>query len=491
MNTIGLTLFCCAAVPAQSSPPLNLDFARATLDGWAGKGFHLVPGGREASSADARNPARKGLLRYVFDVPHGTGRIRFHARAVLPPDCAADGKLDVLLLGAANRVVPRQIRTATGWASSRSLLTAAAGRSREYAWDVSAHGGQKVQIALVDQDDRPGCHVVCSGFRLERLDEQQRQEFAGAIQTLVQDGKIGPAARYESAHFTAWSNADPDFTVSRLRDCERLHDAFFRHFGGRGFALRPSPVRLMVVVFDSQAGFEAYLGRKMPANLVGVYHPPTNRLVIYDLERNRGIAEHRRKALAVGRRIPFDIDRVQYIGTIERQTRDYCKDANRATTMHEAAHQVSFNCGLLNRDGDVPLWLAEGLACYCEPSEKGAWQGIGAPNPERLAALAAQVSGRVRYVPLATLVGSEDWRKDGSALMPGYAQSWALFRFLMEERPAQLRSYLHLIHSRRVPEHRLTDFRQAFDPDLNRFERRFRQYLTELVARYPVSQVLR
>ena len=28
-----------------------------------------------------------------------------------------------------------------------------------------------------------------------------------------------------------------------------------------------------------------------------------------------------------------------------------------ATTMHEAAHQLSFNCGVLNRQGDLAIWL--------------------------------------------------------------------------------------------------------------------------------------
>ena len=38
-------------------------------------------------------------------------------------------------------------------------------------------------------------------------------------------------------------------------------------------------------------------------------------------------------------------------------------------------------------------------------------------------------------IPLADLVGSGDWRKNGKTLMIGYAQSWALFHLLMHERP--------------------------------------------------------
>jgi hypothetical protein len=493
VNVTALTLIVCGLLPGQAGSLPNVDFARGDLDGWVGDGFRLTTADLGAksplpavTSSDDHNPARKGMLRYVLDVPHGAGLIRFHARPVFAPGCQDDGRLDVLLLGQGNRPVPRQVRTAKGWAPARALLPAEDARPREYAWDVSALAGQRLQIAVVDRDDRPGCHVVCSGFRVERIDEQERREFAGFMLALARDKQLPPMARYESRRFTALGNADPDFTASRLRDCERLYDSFFAHFGRKGFFLKAPPARLMVAVFDSQAGFEAYLGQKTPPNLVGMYHPQTNRLIVYDLQRNRGVAEGKQKALDFSRRIPLDIDRVQFVESVERQTRDYCRDANLATTMHEAAHQLSFNTGLLNRKGDVPLWVAEGLACYCEPAEAGVWQGVGAANPERLRVLAAQARGEARYVPLEELVGSDEWRKDAASILPAYAQSWALFRLLMEERPAALRAYLALIHPRRAPEHRLTDFRQAFGADLAPLERRLRAYLRDLVERHPV-----
>ena len=36
------------------------------------------------------------------------------------------------------------------------------------------------------------------------------------------------------------------------------------------------------------------------------------------------------------------------------------------TLSHEATHQLTFNTGLLNRKGDVPMCIAEGLAVYGE-----------------------------------------------------------------------------------------------------------------------------
>jgi hypothetical protein len=345
-----------------------------------------------------------------------------------------------------------------------------------------------VQIALIDRDDRPGCHIVCSGFRFEQGSEVER-EFARHMKTLADKHKLGAVARSESRHFVAWGNAGRDFTAARLGNCERLYVDFFPHFEAKGFKVRRPAGRLMIAVFDSQSGFEAYLGQKMPSNLVGIYHPPSNRLVIYDIHKNRAVVEGKQKARAMGEKIPLDIDRVQYLGEVERRARMYCDDANVSTTAHEAAHQLSFNCGLLNPKGDVPSWLAEGLACYCESSSRGEWQGVGAPNFERTRALVVGLRGGPwKLVPLAKLVGNDDWRKDAATLLTGYAQSWALFRMLMEERPRALRAYLNLIHDRRAPEHRLTDFRQVFGADLSALERRHQEYLRDMVQRYGPRQ---
>jgi hypothetical protein len=58
-----------------------------------------------------------------------------------------------------------------------------------------------------------------------------------------------------------------------------------------------------------------------------------------------------------------------------------------ATIVHEATHQIAFNCGLQQRYADIPLWLCEGMAVYFEApdltSTRG-WRGIGRVNYPRL-----------------------------------------------------------------------------------------------------------
>jgi hypothetical protein len=220
----------------------------------------------------------------------------------------------------------------------------------------------------------------------------------------------------------------------------------------------------------------------MPTTVTGVYHPPSNRLVVYDYARNRAFLAGKERNAELVRQAANDLDRERLTVAIGRFERDRRDDTNIATVMHEVAHQLSFNSGLLRREGDIPLWLAEGLATYCEPTVNGAWQGIGEPNPHRANGLASQLRGGGGFLSLRALLENDDWlrraeRPEQVAL--GYAQSWALFGLLMRDRPKSLRRYLEIIQGRRTPEHRLADVAECFG-DLAALDRRYQAHLREL-----------
>jgi hypothetical protein len=297
--------------------------------------------------------------------------------------------------------------------------------------------------------------------------------------------KLPQFQRFESKHFVCLSNADDEFTFMRMRNCELIYSLFLDHFYRRGFPVREPGYKMMVASFDCQAGFEAHIGQRMPAGITGVYMKDSNRLVIYDINRNDFIVAKRLTIAARSRDIFSDLDRMRWVETEGRKTRELANDVNISTTMHEVAHQLSFNCGLLNREGDVPLWLAEGLACYCEATRDGTWQGVGEPNPERIDTLAFGLAGRYRYIKLEDLITSEMWFADPSTAVMGYGQSWALFRMLMEERPVEFRRYLARVYTRKSNGNRLQDFQAAFGRDLERFELRYQEYIRELIRAYP------
>src|SRR5205823_3028445 len=131
-----------------------------------------------------------------------------------------------------------------------------------------------------------GCHVLCSGFQIVAGDEFETRDFCRFMVQLTTRHQLPPMMRYDSQHFVALSNADDDFTEMRLGNCELLYGLFCDHFARKGFALHKPSSKLMVAMFDSEAGFSAYLGHKaLPLN-IGIYHPATNRFVIYDYAQN-------------------------------------------------------------------------------------------------------------------------------------------------------------------------------------------------------------
>jgi hypothetical protein len=469
---------------AGQTPALdNLDFHKGSLEGWEGQGF-VLKGGTEGqdfavTSADEGSPTRKGMIRHVVTIPPGISKIRFQAYAATLDVHTSDHRLDVLLAGAGGRLVPKIVRTGAGWRPAPRLLPRWEGKARDYAWDVGKLAGQRFQIVIVDQDDRPGSHVYCSGFHLEPAEEVQDDDFARHMLELQKKHKLAPMARFDSQRFTAYSNASESFTSLRLRQCEVFYDLFYNHFQRKGFAMHHPGQRLMLAVFDSPDGVDAYLGMKLSTGITGMYHPGTNRLLLYDLSENRFLVDQKKKALEGAKKISSKVDRGRIVDSIERKMDVTVKDVNLTTTMHEAAHQLSFNCGLLNRQGDVAIWLAEGLACYCEATESGEWQAIGAPNTARIRDLAR---ARGKFIPLQALL-KEDWRVNRPILL-GYAQSWALFRMLLQERPQAMKAYLAQVYQRRTLDYRLADFREAFGNDLGAFERRYFAYLGDLVEQH-------
>jgi len=110
---------------------------------------------------------------------------------------------------------------------------------------------------------------------------------------------------------------------------------------------------------------------------------------------------------------------------------------------------------------------------------------VGESNPMRVETLAVQVRGKGPLYLLKNLIQSDDWLRRGATAGQaalGYAQSWALFRLLMEERPVDLRKYLDLIRSRRTPDRRLDDFVEAFG-SIGKLDARYQEYIKEIIER--------
>ncbi|MCL6503422.1 MAG: DUF1570 domain-containing protein [Pirellulales bacterium] len=257
---------------------------------------------------------------------------------------------------------------------------------------------------------------------------------------------------------------------------ERLYRSFFNYWTRRGFALREPEFPLAAVVFadrDSYARYaEAELGGAA-ASIIGYYSLRTNRMTLYDLT---GIETLRRPGDRRG-------SAAEITAMLSRP------EAERAvaTVIHEATHQIAFNCGLQTRYADIPLWVSEGLAAYFETpdlrSSKG-WRTMGAVNAVRLQGFRAYAARRPPE-SLATLLTDDNRFRDPEHAQDAYAEAWALVYYCMRQKPQQFHQYLRQLAEKPPlvwdePATRIHEFKTAFNMELEALDRELLRFLERI-----------
>lgn len=243
---------------------------------------------------------------------------------------------------------------------------------------------------------------------------------------------------------------------------ERLYKAFTNFWTRRDFELHEPEFPLVALVFADADSYAQYAGKELgdSANeIIGYYNFATNRMTMYDLT---GIQALRHRGDR--RSDPNEINRMLARPEAERTV---------ATVIHEATHQIAFNCGLQTRYADIPLWLSEGIAIYFETpdltSSKG-WRSIGEVNQVRLAGFRQYLRQGRAADSLRTLVSTDDRLRDPKQSSASYAEAWALNYFLLRQKPKQYLAYVKLMAQKQPllwdePDDRLRDFKQVFgDP---------------------------
>jgi hypothetical protein len=207
-------------------------------------------------------------------------------------------------------------------------------------------------------------------------------------------------------------------------------------------------------------------------SIIGYYSFATNRMTMYDLT---GIQTLRSPG-----------DRRGSAAEINRMLARPEAEMTVATVIHEATHQIAFNCGLQTRYADIPLWVSEGIAVYFETpdltSARG-WRTIGAVNPGRLAAFRQYLSRRPPG-SLESLVSDDRRLRDSKQALDAYAEAWALTWFLARQRPKQHDAYLKMLSQKRpllwdTPETRLKQFQEHFG-DLDQLDAEFVRSMSKL-----------
>ena len=196
-------------------------------------------------------------------------------------------------------------------------------------------------------------------------------------------------------------------------------------------------------------------------SIIGYFSLRTNRMTMYDLtgvEAGRGSRPRSRSAALSQMLARSDAER-----TI-------------ATIVHEATHQIAFNCGLHTRFSDCPMWFSEGLAVYFETLDRSKGTTVGL-NRVRLPLFQKYLRRRPPD-SLETLLTDDKRMRDAKQAENSYAEAWALTYFLLHKHPEQYVDYLKTLSEKKpmvwdTADKRLAEFKDAFGGDLKKLDAEF------------------
>jgi tetratricopeptide (TPR) repeat protein len=267
---------------------------------------------------------------------------------------------------------------------------------------------------------------------------------------------LKPFRSVRSGHFVAVGNAADSYLRVALRDCEAVARDYQEYYQARGFPVSFPDRPMTVVVLEDQRAFARFRGRTGPTGPVaGIYDREKNWLVVQDF---RNLSRSQLAASSWG--------------------------TNLQVLAHEATHLLTFNTGLLDREGDLPVFLVEGLATYGEVRRPDARSLPGQLNHRRLDDL-THARRSTGWIPIQRLLSDDGWQRNVG--MPksdmAYAEGWLLTDYLISDpgRTQALRNYLDAIRGRRDPSRRLEDARAALG-DLDALDVALKGHASKLLA---------
>jgi len=278
-------------------------------------------------------------------------------------------------------------------------------------------------------------------------------------------------------HYVVCFDTSRDYARWAASLFERLAEAFLNYWSRAGLEVAAPREPLIVVIFAEREGYERYAARDLGAavdRVVGYYNLMSNRVATYDLTGSESL---RSGSAGGARRGPAEILALPDAAPLV------------STLVHEATHQMAFNCGLHARLAPVPVWVSEGVATFFETPDlrsRSGWRGIGTVNRHRLERF------RRTYRPgeLEALVGTDDRFRDPATAPDAYAAAWALTWFLISTKHDPFVRYLGAMAGKTpfaadTPAQRLEDFAAAFAAAPADLEPALERHMARLETRTP------
>lgn len=274
---------------------------------------------------------------------------------------------------------------------------------------------------------------------------------------------------HKTAHFILVYNTSETYARWVGDLFERLYRAMMNFWDSRGFKLHDPRFPMVALVLDSQDAYMQFGQKeigKQASDMIGYYYMETNRVVMFDITGLQGLA-------APGQRYSSTAMLTQLFSQPQAER-------TVATVVHEAVHQIAYNCGLQTRLADNPRWVSEGLAMFFESPDvnnpKG-WGTIGKVNRYQLQQFRSYLANRPND-SLTTLI-SDERRWTNAATRTGVvAESWALTYYLMKAKSDEFVAYLKELAllpplGETDSRQRIELFRKHFGEDLNKLDAQF------------------
>jgi hypothetical protein len=229
---------------------------------------------------------------------------------------------------------------------------------------------------------------------------------------------LSPFTETGTEHFLGLGNAPHAFQKAALGICEEFAARFLAYFRQHRFTLSLPQQRLTAVILKDDRTYGTYDGQEPGEDEGGHYDLDTNQLVMFDFRPKKADLNEADK---------------------ER--------ANTFSLVHETAHLLSFNTGLLSREADVPVCISEGLATHVELWQRSRRSPLGAINEPRLQVLKDAGRGLAKWIPVDQLLADDKPFVQPERVQWAYAECWLLVHYLIKT-PAKLprfRDYLSAI----------------------------------------------
>lgn len=285
--------------------------------------------------------------------------------------------------------------------------------------------------------------------------------------------ELGPGfSAHTTDHYVLCTNTSELYARLCGTLLERLAKAFFAYWSNsvHQFKIVIPPFPLIALIFEQQTQFAEFATADVGPDLAtvpGYFSILTNRVVVYDFAFDKRV-----KARKSVEEIQKRLEAVSY---------------NVATMIHEATHQLAFNCGLHTRLADNPLWLTEGMATFFETPDlksKTGWKTAGELNRPRLARWKKFQTQRRDEGRLTKLIRNDELFTTAETAEDAYAESWALTYFLIRRKPADYVKYLRFLAAKKpldypTPDQRVKEFEAVFG-EVHVLDAEFLRYLKTL-----------